>query len=306
MQIPQFRYHRPKSLSEAVALSRDLGAGTLYLAGGTEVLPELKRGRDRAEHLVSLRDVAELAGIEERDGTLVIGAMTPHQDVAESPLVARALPVLAEAAASVGSVQVRRQGTIGGNFCGAVPCADTPPACIVGEATLLVTGVDGERSFPAEEFFLGPRQHALELDELLVAVEIPPQPAGSGSAYARFGLRAGMSVAVAAVAARVVLSDGAIADARLALGAVAPVPLPAPRAAESLRGRPPGPEAFAEAARLAAEEARPITDVRGSAEYRRKVVAVLTARALAAARNIDSLTRRAFTASTPRPMAGTM
>ncbi|MCU0725180.1 MAG: xanthine dehydrogenase family protein subunit M [Planctomycetes bacterium] len=283
MQLGDFTYHRPKSLPEALALSARLGAGAMYLAGGTEAIPEMKRGRERPEHLISLRDLPELRGIRETDGRLEIGAMTSHGEVADSPLVRRWAPVLAEAAGSVGSAQIRRQGTIGGNFCGAVPCADTPPAAVVSGATLRLLGPKGARETAAETFFLGPRQNALEIDEVLAAILVPPPPAGSGAAYERFGLRKGMAVAVAAVAARLVVDGGAVREARVALGAVAPVPLRAARAEAALTGGVADGETFARAATEAAAECRPISDIRGSIGYRRELVRVLTLRALLAA-----------------------
>jgi carbon-monoxide dehydrogenase medium subunit len=283
MQLGDFSYHRPKDLHEALALSVRLGPGAMYLAGGTEAVPEMKRGREHPGHLISLRDVVELHGIREADGRLAIGALTPHEEVAGSPLVRAWAPVLAAAAGSVGSAQIRRQGTIGGNFCGAVPCADTPPAAIVAGATLRLVGPKGERELPAGEFFIGPRQNVLEIDEILAAILLPRPPEGSGAAYERFGLRRGMSVAVAAVAARLVIGGGVIREARLALGAVAPVPLRAARAEAALAGRPANGETFARAASEAAAECRPITDIRGTIGYRRELVRVLALRALAAA-----------------------
>lgn len=280
MQLGDFTYHRPKSLTEAFALSAALGPGARYLAGGTEAIPEFKRGRDRADHIISLRDIGELRGIAEADGLLRIGAMARHEEVAESPLVRQRLPVLAEAAAAVGSAQIRRQGTIGGNFCGAVPCADTPPACIAGGAQVLILGPRGERRVPAEAFCVGPRLTTLLSGEVLAAILVPAQPAGSGSAYARFGLRKGMSVAVASVAARLTIEGGTIREARIALGAVAPIPLFAEAASAALAGSKASEESFARAAAAAAAECRPISDLRGSIEYRRELVKVLTVRAL--------------------------
>lgn len=278
MRLREFAFHRPGSLAEAFEMAAGLPE-SLFLAGGTEVIPEMKRGRDRARHLISLRSVPGLAEIRETGGTLVVGALAPHEEVARSALVRRLCPVLAEAARSVGSVQVRRQGTIGGNFCGAVPCADTPPACIVSGATLAVVSPRGGRTIEAEAFFIGPRQHVLEPDEVLTEIRVPREPPGSGAAYARFGLRAGMSVAVAAVAARLVLEGERVTGARVALGAVAPVPLRSPAAEAALAGAPATEASFAAAARAAAEEARPITDIRGSEGYRRDLVRVLARRA---------------------------
>jgi carbon-monoxide dehydrogenase medium subunit len=280
MAICEFEYHRPKSVPEACELSRKLGKDAAFLAGGTELLPDFKRGRDERQHLITLREIEVLQGIAEDDGTLRIGALTRLRDVERSPLVRRLAPVVADAASVIGGVQIRQQGTIGGNFCRAVPCADTPPACIVSKATVRIVSPDGERVIPASDLFVGPRLTILEPGEILQDILVPPQPAGSGASYQRFSLRRGAGLAVASVAARVVLDDGLVADARIALGAVAPVPLLAAEAGHGLHGHPPDDDRITRAARTAAREAQPITDLRGTEEFRRDLVEVLARRAL--------------------------
>jgi carbon-monoxide dehydrogenase medium subunit len=280
MRLPDFSYHRPTSVSQACALAASLGDGTRFLAGGTELLPELKKGRAEARHLVSLTSIPALRRIRVEDGLLRIGALASLETVASSRVVREAFPVLAEAAGTIGCVQIREQGTIGGNFCGAVPCADTPPACLVGGGRVKIVGPGGERALPAEEFFLGPRETVLGTGDVLVEVLVPVPTDGFGAAYERFGLRRGMAVAVASVAAGIVLENETITSARIALGAVAPVPLLASAAAAELIDRPATDETFERAAIAAAAEARPICDVRGSDEYRREIVSVLARRAL--------------------------
>ena len=279
MACCEFTYHRPESMQEAWAIARRLGAGTLYLAGGTELLPDFRRGAESAAHLIALDRIPGLAGVSTEGGTLRIRAMTTIREVAASADVARILPALSEAARSLGSPQIRSTATIGGNFCRAVPCADTPPPCIAAGAELRVAGEDGERRVAAHEFFAGPRQPALRPGELMVEVVVPPQPPWSGVSYQRFARRRGSALAVAAVAARLVLDGDRIADARVALGAVAPVPLLAMRAGRLLEGQPPTDEVFARAAAAAAAEARPISDLRGSESFRRHLVEVLARRA---------------------------
>jgi carbon-monoxide dehydrogenase medium subunit len=284
MEICDFTYHRPRSLEEACRLGRELGLEARFHAGGTELLVDFRHRRDAATHLISLRDLRELAGITEgENGGLRIGGMATLADLTESPLVAERFPVLKEAALTMAGAQIRNQGTIGGNFCRAVSCADTPPVCIVGQASVRLVGPDGERTLPAEDFFTGPRQTVLAPGELLVEILIPPQPRRSGASYQRFSLRRGQALAVAAVAARLVLDGpGRIADARVGLTAVAPTPLLAVACMSRLRGEPPGEAVFAEAAAEAAAEAQPIDDLRGSEAFRRELVEVLTIRALEA------------------------
>jgi carbon-monoxide dehydrogenase medium subunit len=281
--ICEFTYHRPRSVAEASELARQLGSSSIFLAGGTEVLPDFKRGRDSARHVIALRDIPELGGIRVDDGSLRIGAMVRLEDIVRAPEVMQVLPLLAEAAATIGGPQVRHQGTIGGNFCRAVPCADTPPACIVGEAEVRLTHAGGDWTVKAEEFFTGPRETVLQHGEMLVEIVIPEQPRGSGASYQRFALRSGSALAVASVAARLIMDDQVIKDARIALGAVAPIPLLAVEAGRELTGRQATSDLFASAAKVAAQEAKPISDIRGSAEFRRQLVEVLTTRALAAA-----------------------
>ena len=278
--MTDFSYHRPRSLTEAFDLACEFGPDAAFLAGGTELIPDYRRGREEAGHLISLRDVPGLAEITNVGGTLRMGAMVRLQDVADSDLVRAAFPVLSEAAATIGGSQVRHQGTIGGNFCRAVPCADTPPSCIVGGATVEIVSTDGMRTLPAESFFLGPRATVLDTGEVLAAIVVPAQPEDSGAAYQRFALRKGQALPVAAVAARVVLDGDTIASVRIALGAVAPVPYFAVKASAALAGKTVSGDAFAEAATIAAEEAQPIDDIRGTAAFRTHLVRVLTHRAL--------------------------
>ncbi|MEN8150543.1 MAG: xanthine dehydrogenase family protein subunit M [Planctomycetota bacterium] len=278
--MTDFSYHRPTSLADAFELAKEHGTDAAFLAGGTELVPDYRRGREEAGHLISLRDVPGLADIRDEGGAVHIGAMARLQDVADSDLLRDAFPALAEAAATIGGSQVRHQGTIGGNFCRAVPCADTPPSCIAGGATLEIVSTDGKRSLPAESFFLGPRATVLDTGEVLSEIVVPAQPENSGTSYQRFTLRKGQALAVAAVAARVVLNGDSISSARIVLSAVAPVPYYAVTSSSFLAGKPATAEVFTEAAGLAAEEARPIDDIRGTAEFRTHLTKVLTERAL--------------------------
>jgi carbon-monoxide dehydrogenase medium subunit len=280
MEICDFAFHQPTTLSEACELGRQYGPDARFLAGGTELLPDLKQQRDTAQHVIELRLIPGLKEIRHDGQLLRIGVAATLSEIAESPTVQRAFPALSEAILTMAAVQIRNRGTLGGNFCGAVPSADTPPICIAGDAEVRLAGVDGERTLPSEEFFLGPRETVLQPGELLVEVTIPTPPKNSGASYQRFALRRATALAVAGVAARVDLSNGKISKARVVLGAVAPVPLLAVACGETLAGERPTEKLFARAADVAAGEARPITDLRGSAEFRRELVKILTLRAL--------------------------
>jgi len=280
MTIAATAYHRPATLAEACALGRELGSEAAFLAGGTELVPDYHRGRETARHLIALDTIEELRGIRVEAGQLRIGALATVAQVAASALVREWCPVLADAARAIGSPQIRSRATIGGNFCRAVPCADTPPAAVVAGARVRLASPTGRREIDAEEFFIGPRQTVLQPGELLVEILVPAQPQHSGASYQRFARRRGPALAVAAVAARIQLVGGRVAGARIALGAVAPVPLLVTRAAAVLEGEVPTPELCAIAAAVSAEEALPIDDLRGTAAFRRELVAVLTRRAL--------------------------
>ncbi|MDP2662476.1 MAG: FAD binding domain-containing protein, partial [Dehalococcoidia bacterium] len=197
-----------------------------------------------------------------------------------SGLVQEKAPVISQAARRLGSVQVRNRATVGGNLCQAVPSAEMPPSLIALGTKARIYGPQGYRTIPLEDLFLGPRQTSLQRQEVLVELEVPPLPRHAGSAYLRFSPRQAMDLAIASAATAVSLEYGACVDCRIVLGAVAPVPLRATRAEDSLRGKPVEDGAIERAAELASAEAMPISDIRASAEYRREMVKVLVRRAL--------------------------
>jgi carbon-monoxide dehydrogenase medium subunit len=281
--LPAFRYHRPSTVRAACELGRRLGESAAFLAGGTELIPDYHRGREHAAELIALRDIAELRGIAVEGDTLRVGSLTTVAELARSSVVGEWLPALAEAAHALGSPQVRARATVGGNFCRAVSCADLPPATLIGNATLRLATADETRDIDAQDFFLASRSTVLTHGELLVELRLPRPAAGSGTSFERFGLRRGLALAVASVAARVEVVDGRITDCAVALGAVAPTPMLVPEVASLLRGRRPTEALFARAAAVCADAARPISDIRGSAEFRREIVTVLARRALARA-----------------------
>ncbi|MFH1810702.1 MAG: xanthine dehydrogenase family protein subunit M [Pseudomonadota bacterium] len=283
MQLSDLQHHRPTDLVTASALARQLGPGARFLAGGTDLLVDLKQRRIEAQHLISLTSVAELRGIRLDGGVLRLGASTTLSEIADSALVQSAAPALVDTVRTMAAVQIRNRATLGGNFCAAVPCADTPPTCIVSDATLRLLGPDGERSMAAAEFFVGPRQTVLKPGEILVEVRLPAASPGSGAAYHRFSRRRYTSLAVAGVAAWLKLRDGRIDQARVAMSSVAPTPLVGHKTEALLVGQPPELELFTRAGTQAAQEAMPITDQRGTIPFRRDLVDTLCRRALAQA-----------------------
>lgn len=281
MYIPDFELHRPSTLDQAVALLKQHGLDARLLAGGTDLLVDLKTGRVVADHVVSLHNIDGLRGLEMDGGTLRIGALTTVNQLNSSPLLNGAFSALRDATTRMAAHQIRNAATVGGNIASAVPCADLPPLLITMKAEVVLWSGNGERNVPLETFFLGPRQTVMQEGEVLTAVRVPEPRPGFGAAYARLALRNGNGIAVAAVAAGLKLNDdGVIEEARIALGAVAPIPLYAEEAGALLAGRQADVAAFAESAAAAEKAAEPISDVRGSKDYRRDVVGVLATRAL--------------------------
>ncbi len=292
MYIPDIELYQPDALEEAAALLARLTPDARLLAGGTDLLVDLKTGRVAARHLISLNRIKELRGILETPESLHIGALTTVAELGRSaPVRERYAPIL-DAALQMAASQVRNLATVGGNITSAVPCADLPPILTAMNATVILLSPGGEREVPLESFFTGPRTTVRRGDEILTAIHVPELPSRFGAAYARFAQRDGNAIAVAGVAASLLLAvDGTVTEARVVLNAVAPVPKLALKAGEALIGRLPEEETFKAAALTARDAAEPITDVRGSADFRRNLVEVLTRRALRAAMDRAKETR---------------
>ena len=277
-----FDYARPSSIEEACTL---LGAGdsrVKVLAGGTDVLVQMRLGTLQPQTLVSLRDVPGLAFVRlEDDGALMIGAAATLAAVEEAPAVRGSFPAVGEAAACIGSVQVRSRATVGGNLCNAAPSADMAPILLAYEAEAIIAHGSGERSVPLEEFFTGPGGTVLAPGELLKAVRVPALPPESHARYYKT-FRSAMDCCTVGVAIAAVFTPAttSLADVRLALGAVAPTPLRARQAERMALDQPLDEGLIERVSAQAAAEAWPISDVRASAEYRTTLVRVLTRRAL--------------------------
>ena len=279
--MQEFAYQRPETIVAAVAALA--AAQTRALAGGTDLVPQLREGRREAACVVDLKHVPELMAVTATaDGGVSIGAAATAAFVARHPLVADRYPAVAQSAQLIGGTQVQNRASLGGNVCNAAPSADGVPALICHGARAAILGTHGRREVLVETVFAGPGRTNLAPDELLVEIILPPAAPRSAAAYLRFTPRREMDIAVAGAGAWLRLGDdGTIAQARIALASVAPTPIRAPMAEQRLVGGRPDSALFEEAGRLAAQDARPISDTRGSADYRRKLVSVLTARVLA-------------------------
>ena len=285
MYIPDIDVHECATLEEASTLMRRYAPRARFLAGGTDLLVDLKTRRIATTHLVSLKRIDSLRGISVTDNGLRLGALTSITELNRSLLVRHSFAPLLDASRRMAAPPIRNVATVGGNLMSAVPCADLPPILMAMRAEAEVWSSVGIRRIPLDAFFAGSRQTLLQDGEILIAVIVPKLPLGFGAAYERFGLREGNAIAVASVAASLRLDhDGTITHSRIVLGAVAPIPKMADDAGEALVGRAADEEAFKEAARIARETAQPISDVRGTAQFRRDLIEVLTRRALLKAR----------------------
>ena len=275
----RFQYHEPATLDEAVALLS--GSNAQILAGGTDLLVELKEQLRRADCVVNIKKIPGLAGFAYDAKTgLRIGALATARELEISPIVMEKYRSLVQSVRELGSIQVRHRATIIGNVCRASPSADTIPPLIADGANIRIRGAAGERVLSLENFFLGPGKTVLKPGDVVIEVVVPPPAADTRKIYIKHGRRKAMELATVGVAVTHVPG----VETRIVLGAVAPTPIRARRAENLLRSKRLTEELIAQAAAAAVAESRPIGNVRASAEYRREMVGVLTRRALEAVR----------------------
>jgi carbon-monoxide dehydrogenase medium subunit len=278
--VKEFEYLQPQSLQQALEWLNTYRARARVLAGGTDLYLRLRKQVFVPDYVIDLKRVPQLSYITpDRSGGVQIGPTTLQEEVARSPEMQQLYPALAEAALWVGAVQTRNRATVIGNICNASPAADTAPALLGYGAQVKMASINGERVVPLDEFFVGPGRTALQDNELVAEIMLPaPRPRTGGAFFRR--TRTAMDIAVICGAAVLNMTNGTCQNARIALGAVGPTPLRALRAEAVLQGQTLTDQRIEEASRIASEEARPIDDVRGSAEYRRDMVYVLTRRGL--------------------------
>jgi aerobic carbon-monoxide dehydrogenase medium subunit len=309
VNVPRFTHLQPADLREASLLLARYGADAKILAGGTDVLVKMKHRRMTPRYLVNIKGIAGLDYLAYEPGAgLRIGPLATIESVKQSVMVRKRYPALHQAAAYMATVAIRNRATLVGNICNGSPSAETAPVLVVLGAELRLLGPDGERTVAVEDFFVGPGEIALAPGELVSEIWVPETPAGAAAAYEKHSLRR-MDVALVGVAALVVPADGsasatgrggakrgtvpaglrggadgsaapAVADVKIALSAVAPTPMRSRAAEAVLRGKIPTADLIAEAARVAAGESQPITDIRASADLRRVWVQVLTEQVL--------------------------
>jgi CO/xanthine dehydrogenase FAD-binding subunit len=284
------------TMEEALAA---LAAGARPVAGGTDLVVGARQGKaPLPEALVAIHRVEELHAIDDAAGSLGLGALVTHAEIAAHPTVRERFTALADASAIVGSHATRAQGTIGGNVMNASPAMETGGPLICLGAAVTLRSATGTRTLPVEELFTGPGATVARGDELLVAVDVPSPAPGTGSGYVRLEYRRQMEIAVVGATAVVTLSDGRVSDARVAITALAPTIRRVPKAEAVLSGSAPDESAVAAAAREAAAASAPISDVRASERYRRAMAEVMARRA------IEIAVARARGADVPIPASG--
>jgi len=280
--LPKFDYHEPENMRSALELMSSLKSNAKIIAGGTDILVNMKKGVISPKYLVSLGKMKELFVLEQRKKGIAIGSHVIISELAESGLLWKNFSVIAKAASVLGSPLIRNRATIGGNIVTARPAADLPPALMAVGAKVELKGKKGRREVSLDEFFLGPGKTVIRADEILTKIIINELPPFTGGDYMKLGHRKALEIAIVAVAARVTLDkpQGIIKNVRIILSAVAPQAIHAVSAEKVLINEKPTEKLIERAATLAMQDCSPITDIRGGAEYRKEIVKVLTKRTL--------------------------
>ncbi len=271
--LHKFNYYKVKSLEEALDLIDKLDDYKI-LAGGTDLLIDMRIGRYKPRNIVDISEVKELRYVVVEDNMVKIGALTRLQELLENNIVKEKLPLLYKAVYNMASWQIRVRATIGGNLCNASPAADTAPPLMVYNAELVLSSVNGDRIVSIHEFFKGPRETILSKNELLKEIRIPIEN-NYGYSYMKLGRRNAFTLSVVAVATLVKVKDNKFSDVRIALNSIAPTPVRAKTVEKYLIGREVSENVVEEASKLVIHDISPISDIRASAEYRRRVSKVL-------------------------------
>jgi carbon-monoxide dehydrogenase medium subunit len=274
-----FDYHRPISLNQAFELMQQSSGPARYIAGGTDLMVQIKQGLIRPETLISLRNIPELQGIEEAEAGLRIKGLTLMRDIETHPLIREQTPVLQQAVASLANIQVRNVATLGGNLVNASPAADSIPPLLVLDSRLVLAGPEGERTVDIADFFLGPGQTALQSGEILKAVTIPRHSLQAPAAFMKIG-RSAQDLALVNAAALLRMEEGTCTVCRLAAGAVGSTPLRLKQAEALLTGRSITAELLDTLETRVRETVSPISDVRAGAAYRRDLAGTLVKRSI--------------------------
>jgi carbon-monoxide dehydrogenase medium subunit len=278
-----FEYLEPQTVEEALSLLRKYSDRAKVCAGGTDLVVQMRGRVLNPQFVISIAGIRELDYLRMEDGEgLRIGCLTTIRTIEQSPELQGGFRMLPEVARQFGSIAIRNVATIGGNLCNALPSADTAPMLIALSARVKLVTTDGERIVPLEDFFTGPGKTVLQAEELMVEIQVPPPPPQTAGAYLKYTRRGGEELAVVGVATVVTCGskNGGCTDARIVLGTVVPAPMRTKEAEAILKGKMVDDELIEKAAGIAAEESRPRDSIRGSADYRREMVRILTRDAL--------------------------
>lgn len=289
MVLPEFNFHQPVSVKEAFAFL-EKGDTSVVMAGGTDLLVEMKKGLRKHTDIISLAKIKKLKRITKDKENIYIGACVTHNEIIADPVIKKFVSALKEATSKIGSEQVRNTGTIGGNICTAASCCDTAPVLLALNASVEIINRQESKILPLKDFFVFNKKTILNKGDIMTRIIIPKPVRGTGAAYEKFGLREAGSIAVVSVAAMVVVKDSMIEDACIVIGAVAPTPKISSLATQIIKGRTVS-ELLQdkvlqdEVGNAAVNDSIPIDDIRGGAQYRRDVLKVLTVRAIIRAIN---------------------
>jgi len=276
--IPKIQYHAPITLAGALQLLEELDKAKPII-GGTDLLIAMRQAACTPSHLVDLNRIPELNYITEEEGYIKIGATVTHSQAASNPLI-KGVPALYDAVSRIGSPQIRNRGTLTGNIVNASPAADTACPLIVHDAEIVIKSIDDTNIIPVEDLFEGPKINCLEPSELITEIRIPTPVENSTSAYKRIGRRQAFTLSVVSAAAYLQVEENTCVEAGFAFGSVAMTPLRVPEVEEMLKGKELTEENIKEASEAVREYVQPITDVRGTAEYRKDMCPVLMRRAI--------------------------
>ena len=279
----RFEYIEAKTISEAVSLLIKYDGKAKVIAGGTDLMVEMKRKQIRPKYVIDLSFLTGLDYIDyEEKQVLKIGAMTTIRSLERSPIRRQGYSLIYEAAKQLASITVRNRATLGGNLCNASPAADMAPGLIALSASAKIVGPDRERIVLLEDFFTGPGTTVLESGELLVEIQVPVPEPRTGGTYLKHTIRGSMDLAIVGAAAVIRLEPDmeTCKDINLSLGAVAPTPIRLRRVEDMMKGKKIHEDLIIDSASLAVEESHPISDVRSSAEYRREMINVFTRKAV--------------------------
>ena len=281
MSLSKFEYFTPDSVENACKLLTEQGDGAFVMAGGTDLLVKIHKGALKAKAIIGLQKIKGIDMISYEKGKgLTIGAMARLTDVGNNPDIKAKYPAVSKAALATANTQIRNMGTVAGNLCNAAPSADNAPVLMVMGAVVTLKSIKGERKVPLDEFFQGPGMTVIKKGEILTSIFVPEPPNGSGASYQYLSARGKVDIAAVCVGAMVIMDGRTCRDAKIVLGAVAPVPMRAKEAEKVVTGKKLSTELLEKLGLEASRESKPITDMRSSAEYRKILVAVLSARAI--------------------------